>query len=721
MDATETLDLENLKPALIEEAEFISFRENIIYLKNTSSQYFLKLDQAEAKMLQELDGTKTISDILQAQLEKHGAGNFQKIFDLIIKLNANKFLQEDCAKEIRHELDVYQKESKLADQVKKFRSLFSLKLKNIAGPFDSKLLQTLAGALSSYLFLVLFGVFSLIQLFSSMSPKKFNIFQVYPVSPEAGEGAEFISYLLSILTLWFTFSLLISLKNLFSAHILSYHNCQAIRPHLKLHYGVLYLALELDDIVKAGPKVTGRLYAARIFFPFLFFFPLLELGKHIDQDALISLMQQVCLIVFFMSICPLYQSDLIRAILSIRQGAHNLQQITTFLRKKFVTGIFNFKTKVPQEDYYIFMSVLSLVWLYGFIQYFWGISNVSVLALLTTLIYSSGPVWGKALVALCLFLIVFPMVILVLGTFLIGILNLASVMRTPLRKATRLANEIGKKKVPAKEQIIQYLQEIPLFSLLNQDELRILCEHLHLRRFTKGRKIIMQGEKGTEFYNVVSGKVAVMIEDSSGLERTVDVLETGDSFGEIALVDDIPRTATVKALEATTVLELEKKYFDQFVLSAVGGKEKITDMIRLSHLILDTQIFSHLAPRQASSLVLKLHREVHQADEIIFKQGDEGNRFFIIEKGEVVIQRIEDGEVVWDKTLGKGDYFGEVALIKHIPRTASVITKTDSTLLYLSKQEFYDIIKYDIFTGIQFDNLATDRVQDLGKEVKALC
>ena len=99
-------------------------------------------------------------------------------------------------------------------------------------------------------------------------------------------------------------------------------------------------------------------------------------------------------------------------------------------------------------------------------------------------------------------------------------------------------------------------------------------------------------------------------------------------------------------------------------------------------------LFAPLPPATLEHLAGNLVRVPAAAGTEITRQGDVGDRFYLVDEGEVDV--ISDGEVV--STLGPGDYFGEIALLRDVPRTATVTARTDAALLALERDEFVSAV-----------------------------
>jgi CRP-like cAMP-binding protein len=101
----------------------------------------------------------------------------------------------------------------------------------------------------------------------------------------------------------------------------------------------------------------------------------------------------------------------------------------------------------------------------------------------------------------------------------------------------------------------QLLATVPLFEGLDRKHLSRLAKTVHERSYTAGDVIVRQGEGGIGMFIVSSGRVEI-VQDRQGQEHRLRTMGEGETFGELALLTDHPRTATVRAVEPTTCLIL---------------------------------------------------------------------------------------------------------------------------------------------------------------------
>lgn len=115
---------------------------------------------------------------------------------------------------------------------------------------------------------------------------------------------------------------------------------------------------------------------------------------------------------------------------------------------------------------------------------------------------------------------------------------------------------------PAPARTLETLRSVPLFRPLGPAALEELARHAELPHFGAGEAIVTQGEPGERFFVVISGKIAIDVDG-----RRVDSEGPGAHFGEIALLREVPRTATVSALTPVETLAIGREDF----LAAVGA------------------------------------------------------------------------------------------------------------------------------------------------------
>src|SRR3954470_17487966 len=105
------------------------------------------------------------------------------------------------------------------------------------------------------------------------------------------------------------------------------------------------------------------------------------------------------------------------------------------------------------------------------------------------------------------------------------------------------------------------LRNVPLFSVLPEAQLGLLTGLIGRKTFPRGTTIISAGDSTDSLYIIISGRLKVMMSDDEGREVILAILNPNEFFGEMGLIDDAPRSASVVALEPCELLSLSKRDF----------------------------------------------------------------------------------------------------------------------------------------------------------------
>jgi CRP-like cAMP-binding protein len=251
----------------------------------------------------------------------------------------------------------------------------------------------------------------------------------------------------------------------------------------------------------------------------------------------------------------------------------------------------------------------------------------------------------------------------------------------------KLPRAIAHFDIPA---MISNLDRIPIFASLGQDKREALPRYLRAEYFEAGETIVEQGEDGYTFYAIHSGTAEVLIADASGAGEIVAQLDSNGAFGEVALIEQTTRTATVRAQTPLIVYALDRNAFNSLIDDPTERKN-LTRLIRSLSFLERVPLFEQLNAPELVALYRKFKPESAASGETVIKQGDNGDKFYLIEDGEVSVSHDDRGAEIELARLGRGSFFGEIALLKNIPRTASVTAREQTRMLALTKHDLEEI------------------------------
>lgn len=109
--------------------------------------------------------------------------------------------------------------------------------------------------------------------------------------------------------------------------------------------------------------------------------------------------------------------------------------------------------------------------------------------------------------------------------------------------------------------MIEWLKKVSLFDNLTDDQLDHILRIANRRTFQTGTILFQEKDYGNTFYVVLTGTIKLFTKSNSGEEKILSLVNAGESFGELSLLDGRPRSASAQTLETTTVLELSSQTF----------------------------------------------------------------------------------------------------------------------------------------------------------------
>jgi len=206
-------------------------------------------------------------------------------------------------------------------------------------------------------------------------------------------------------------------------------------------------------------------------------------------------------------------------------------------------------------------------------------------------------------------------------------------------------------------------------------------------------QVITQGDPGDYFYVVEKGSFDVYVNPSgsfqggpNGMGQKVGTIEAGGSFGELALMYNAPRAATVISAESNcTLWALDRLTFRRILMESTFQRRRMYESFLEGVSLLRT-----LNQYERSKIADALETQKFPPGTTIIRQGDPGTSFYLLEIGEA--DAFKDGIDTPVKHYETGDFFGELALLNDAPRAASVVAKTEVKVATLGKSAFQRLL-----------------------------
>lgn len=232
-----------------------------------------------------------------------------------------------------------------------------------------------------------------------------------------------------------------------------------------------------------------------------------------------------------------------------------------------------------------------------------------------------------------------------------------------------------------------------------------LARAARVRHVASGEVVVRQGERGSEFFIIADGQAEVSVLEK-GEERVVNKLKPGDFFGERALLEGGLRTATVRALIPMRLLVFGERAFWAELAGPIEWQRKVRQSLTERELLKRVPLFADVSSRQLDLLAVKLEVVPFRKGQMIVRRGDPGHDFFIVREGRLAAIG-ESRQTL--REMGPGDFFGEIALLRDTPRTATVVGIVAGSVWRLGRQDFHELLGQYLALEDEFEGVAVAR------------
>ncbi|MCU0975692.1 MAG: cyclic nucleotide-binding domain-containing protein [Steroidobacteraceae bacterium] len=243
---------------------------------------------------------------------------------------------------------------------------------------------------------------------------------------------------------------------------------------------------------------------------------------------------------------------------------------------------------------------------------------------------------------------------------------------------------------------------------LKRENLAALARKTTLRRLDEGRLLFKEGDEDKRTFYLVSGELELVSGD-----RLVATLKGGSPEARNPVAPGQPRRFTARAITDVEYISVDSEMLDVLITWDQTGTYEVSEIggdgtpggDDWMTVLLQTKSFHRVPPANIQALFMRMQRVNYKAGEVVIKQGDEGDYFYVITRGRCVVTRETplNREGIRLAELGVGESFGEEALISEGKRNATVAMLTDGSLMRLGKEDFNSLLNEPLLHWVDLD------------------
>ena len=634
---------------------------------------FTEIAADEASLAGLVDGHRTIADVVATQFERNGAVSFLALGDLLARLRLVDALENA-------EAELNDAGIQPGERTNTVAHLLTARLVRVVGP-----LAVLVTATGGPILLLL----CLVALGAALSRGGHR-----PLDPLLPGG----SALAGLVGLIIGAGLALTVRSVLKAFAGLVLGVRPAALELRLYFGLPVFGVEGGQLQLLARNRRIAAHVCALLAPWLVALCAALLASSGQAGPALASVALGAAIVGYLDAIPFALGSFGHALTAFA-GRVNLQDHARAYVTRRIAARGHDHATLAGEGMVILTTVLSGVWILGAVRMV-SRGGASQLARLAHSVVGSQGAEAPAsrIAALILVAAVLAACGAIVWLFFVAV-------RSAFPDFFRMRVVSGRREEIAPGATVEALARVPIFSTLTPETLGRMAQEFILETFRPGGVIARQGDPGDRFYAVVSGQVEVLRQERSGLQKLVVTLGPGDCFGETALLQTVPRTATIRATGPVQLLSISRAGFERLV-KALPGVD-LSRTLRATAALHRSALAASLPPQSITEIVPRLLPREVAGGEILFRAGDPGTQFFLIDQGEVEIQTETGARVA---LLGSGESFGETALLLSTPRTATARATTASSLWALSRVDLYAVLSRNTAFSESLEHRAETRV-----------
>jgi CRP-like cAMP-binding protein len=238
---------------------------------------------------------------------------------------------------------------------------------------------------------------------------------------------------------------------------------------------------------------------------------------------------------------------------------------------------------------------------------------------------------------------------------------------------------------------------VPLNSL-GPESLDQLAARTRIEELRSGKVLFEEGDTDHFAVYLLSGEVELSSSRSKDTRRIV----AGSDEARYALAQLKPRQYCGTAETDVSIVRVDSALLDRLITMEQAAQASGIEVVEFEAdvdsdwmlRLLRSETFQKLPPANFNALLQRLEHLDVKAGQVIIKQGDPGDYYYLIRAGRAsVARKTADGKVAMVGEIGEGEGFGEEALLSGAPRNATVIMRTEGVLMRLAKKDFDELLR----------------------------